>query len=90
MRVLHLTTEYPPIVYGGLGTALGGLTIASVQAGMTVGILLAGHMSQGGYDLPRMPGQESGDFLQARSICDGVEVFYSPSYAPIETGVRLI
>jgi hypothetical protein len=29
MRVLHLTTEYPPIINGGLGTALGGLAEAS-------------------------------------------------------------
>ena len=28
MRVLHITTEYPPIVYGGLGTAVGGLVTA--------------------------------------------------------------
>jgi glycogen(starch) synthase len=57
---------------------------------MTVGILLAGHMSQGGYDLPRMPGYEEEDFLQARSVYDGVEVFHSPSYAPVEAGVRLV
>src|SRR6516165_11678547 len=25
MRILHLTTEFPPVIYGGLGTAVGGL-----------------------------------------------------------------
>lgn len=90
MRVLHLTTEFPPIVYGGLGTALGGMTVASVQAGMTVGVLLAGHMSLGGYDLPRTPGHESGDFLQATSIYKGVKIFYAPSYAPVKAAVHLV
>jgi hypothetical protein len=23
MRILHLTTEFPPVIYGGLGTAVG-------------------------------------------------------------------
>src|SRR5215211_3184932 len=49
MRVLHLTTEFPPVIYGGLGTALGGLAFASARAGMTVGVLLAGEMGRAGY-----------------------------------------
>jgi len=40
MRVLHLTTEFPPVIYGGLGTAVGGWVTASAQAGMTMGVLL--------------------------------------------------
>jgi glycogen(starch) synthase len=48
MRVLHLTTEFPPVIYGGLGTALGGLAFASARAGMTVGVLLAGEMGRAG------------------------------------------
>jgi len=42
MRVLHLTPEFPPVIWGGLGTAVGGLVTASAQAGMTVGVLLVG------------------------------------------------
>jgi len=42
MRILHLTTEFPPVIYGGLGTAVGGLVKASAMAGMTVGVLLIG------------------------------------------------
>jgi glycosyltransferase involved in cell wall biosynthesis len=42
MRVLHLTTEFPPVIYGGLGTAVGGLVKASAIAGMSVGVLLVG------------------------------------------------
>lgn len=52
MRVLHLTTEFPPVIYGGLGTALGGLAFASVRAGITVGVLLAGEMGHGSYAAP--------------------------------------
>ncbi|MGH3763724.1 MAG: glycosyltransferase family 4 protein [Pseudonocardiaceae bacterium] len=40
MRVLHLTTEFPPVIYGGLGTAVGGWVTASAREGMTMGVLL--------------------------------------------------
>src|SRR6266699_5183996 len=39
-RILHLTTEFPPVIYGGLGTAVGGWVTASARAGMTMGVLL--------------------------------------------------
>jgi glycogen(starch) synthase len=39
MRVLHVTTEYPPMVYGGLGTAVGGLVTASRRAGIEVAVV---------------------------------------------------
>jgi len=42
LRVLHLTGEFPPFVWGGLGTAVGGLATASARAGLAVGVLLAG------------------------------------------------
>src|SRR5262245_1295489 len=42
MRILHLTTEFPPIIYGGLGTAVGGLVAASARAGIDVAVLLVG------------------------------------------------
>jgi glycogen(starch) synthase len=49
MRVLHITTEYPPIIYGGLGTAVGGLVNSSAEAGIEVAVLLVGHGSMPGY-----------------------------------------
>src|SRR5439155_3226473 len=49
MRVLHITTEYPPVIYGGLGTAVGGLVSASAEAGIEVAVLLVGHGSLPGY-----------------------------------------
>jgi glycogen synthase len=42
VNVLHLTTEFPPIIYGGLGTAIGGLAEGSVHAGIGVSVLLFG------------------------------------------------
>jgi glycogen(starch) synthase len=42
MRVLHLTTEFPPIIYGGLGIATSGLVNALAQAGIDVAVLLFG------------------------------------------------
>jgi Starch synthase catalytic domain len=49
MRILHLTTEFPPVIYGGLGTAVGGLVEASANAGMAVGVLLFGQTAGSGY-----------------------------------------
>jgi hypothetical protein len=51
VRVLHLTTEFPPVIWGGLGTAVGGIVNASAHAGMTVGVLLVGGVlsADGGY-----------------------------------------
>jgi glycosyltransferase involved in cell wall biosynthesis len=43
MRVLHLTAEFPPLIWGGLGTAVGGLATASARAGMEVIVLLIGY-----------------------------------------------
>ena len=42
MRILHVTTEFPPVIFGGLGTAVGGLVNASAHAGLEVGVLLVG------------------------------------------------
>lgn len=41
-RVLHVTPEFPPVIWGGLGTAVGGLVNALAAAGMRVGVLLVG------------------------------------------------
>jgi glycosyltransferase involved in cell wall biosynthesis len=42
MRVLHLTPEFPPVIWGGLGTAVGGLVNASSRYGIEVGVFLVG------------------------------------------------
>ncbi|HYV95209.1 MAG TPA: glycosyltransferase family 4 protein [Chitinophagales bacterium] len=42
MKILHITPEYPPIIWGGLGTAVGGLTKALAKEHYSVGVLLVG------------------------------------------------
>ena len=49
MRVLHLTTEFPPVIYGGLGTAVGGSVKASAAAGIATGVLLVGPAAGSSY-----------------------------------------
>src|SRR3954469_9000818 len=49
VRVLHLTTEFPPVIYGGLGTATGGLVKALVEAGVDAGVLLFGPTTGASY-----------------------------------------
>jgi glycosyltransferase involved in cell wall biosynthesis len=59
MRVLHLTPEFPPVIWGGLGTAVGGLVNASARSGLSVGVLLVGgalvldRAGEGGYGYGR-------------------------------------
>lgn len=52
MRILHVTTEYPPLIYGGLGTAVGALVEASARAGLEVAVLLVGGGSSAAYVSP--------------------------------------
>src|SRR3954470_10005311 len=49
VRVLHLTTEFPPVIYGGLGTATGGLVKALAEAGVDAAVLLIGPAAGSGY-----------------------------------------
>lgn len=90
MRVLHLTTEFPPIIYGGLGTAVGGMVKASARAGITVGVLLAGHAGHGAYDPSLMSSHGGVDRVQAVTHDQGATIFYVPSSSPIETGVSIV
>jgi glycosyltransferase involved in cell wall biosynthesis len=49
MRILHLTTEFPPVIFGGLGTAVGGLVKASANAGIATAVLLFGESAGATY-----------------------------------------
>src|SRR5215475_10689153 len=49
MRILHMTVEYPPVIYGGLGTAVGGLVQASAAAGLDARVLLVNDGAGAGY-----------------------------------------
>ncbi len=46
--VLHITSELPPLHFGGMGTALAGLVGASVEAGARVSVLVV-DPGRGGY-----------------------------------------
>jgi len=75
MRVLHLTSEYPPVIWGGLGTAVGGLTKASAQAGIDIDVLLIRHagdeMSYG----HKISATTSRDQTQRRVLAGNVTCF---------------
>lgn len=49
MTILHVTSEYPPVHFGGLGTAVEGLTRALGEAGTPVQILLVHGLATYGY-----------------------------------------
>ncbi len=90
MRVLHLTTEFPPVIYGGLGTAVGGLVMASAHTGMSVGVLLVGESSLGGYDRP-VPAEHVMP-LHVEPVADpgGVAIFHLSWFDAMEASVRLV
>ena len=74
MRILHVTTEYPPVIYGGLGTAVGVLVEASAQLGLEVAVLLVGGGSIRGY-MPVKPDPVPGEATvrrQGRVLVRGV------------------
>jgi len=84
MRVLHLTAEFPPFIWGGLGTAVGGLAKASAAAGLEVKVLLAGgewHWSYG----RRMAGRE-----EHRVAGEGLEIVPVEGDEAVAAGVRLV
>ena len=80
MRVLHLTTEFPPVIYGGLGTAVGGLVGASRRGGIAAGVLLVGPPQHGrrgaGYGRPSaLPGRQRGAREAAQAAASEIPVF---------------
>ena len=87
MRVLHLTTEFPPLVYGGLGTATGGLVNALAKAGIEVAVLLFGPHSGASYGAFRaLEGPPSA----RRRRSAGVTVFEVSWSLDIESLERLV
>ena len=94
MRILHVTTEFPPVIYGGLGTAVGGLVNASAESGnLTVAVLLVGgtlrfgdgvtYGSAGGCVPPRAGG------IEPVSVENGVTFFQISPSQPVEDAVRI-
>ena len=96
MRVLHLTTEFPPVIYGGLGTAVGGWVIASARSGITVavllveGVLLVDGLRHSHYGQPACTSHGANAQKQAIINRDGVAFFQTSWASAIEAGVRLV
>src|SRR5205085_12358779 len=90
MRILHLTTVFPPVIYGGLGTAVGGLVTASARAEMAVRVLLVGETGLGGYGQPISAEQVRAD--QEEGVADpaGVSIVSVSWYDAQEAGIRLV
>jgi hypothetical protein len=92
VRILHLTTEFPPVIYGGLGTVVGGWVNASAHAGVDVAVQLvegplvlgAGSRAYGGLQQPAI--------ARSSSVIhhDGVTFFQCSWSNTIEIGIRLI
>ncbi len=50
MRILHISWEYPPLVYGGLGRHVGALSRAQVGLGHEVTVVTQGEGPSGDLD----------------------------------------
>jgi glycogen(starch) synthase len=96
MRVLHLTPEFPPVIWGGLGTAVGGLATASAHAGISVGVMLVGGalvLGDGSYGAWKPISQEQRGLVADESLVvnsDGVFFFQVPPAEAETAGIRLV
>lgn len=84
MRILHMSTEFPPIVFGGLGTAVGGLVHALAAAGDTVAVLLIG---DGG--VPSGYGHPSLSRHPCERVAPDVEFFQIPWRGAVTQAARI-
>ncbi len=90
LRVLHLTTEFPPVIYGGLGTAVGGLVNASTQAGMAVGVLLVGETDYRGYGHLVTAEPTNNSDLQTIATSTRATLFQVGWFETLEAVIRLV
>ena len=98
MRVLHLTPEFPPVIWGGLGTAVGGLVNASARSGLDVGVLLVGgvlvldHVAnvQRAYGQPIPRWQVDGERWSVPVNPEGVNFFHVAPEDALQAAVRLV
>ena len=94
MRVLHLTTEFPPVIYGGLGTAVGGWVKACARAGLEVAVqLVEGPLvlddNAAIYGVPLRRNPNPGE-LAAHECKEGIRFFQCSWSDAISTGVRAV
>jgi glycogen synthase len=89
MRVLHLTTEFPPIIYGGLGTAVGGWVTGSARSGLDVAVLLVeGPLADDGllYGHPHPAAHAAGATVER----SGITFFQASSTNAVEVGLEAV
>lgn len=79
MRVLHITTEFPPFIVGGCGVAVGGLASASARAGLDVGVLL----------ILDTPPAETTERRDAATHTSTVTLFQIQDSDPLDTAARI-
>jgi glycogen(starch) synthase len=92
MRILHITTEFPPVVFGGLGTAVGGLVHASASHGLSVAVLLIGGVlgvSGAGYGRPVVPARRQASESGIVGP-DGITFFQISPFDPVEAAIRVV
>ena len=89
MRILHLTTEFPPVIYGGLGTAVGGLVEASANAGMAVGVLLFGQTAGPGYG-KFVPLPQTTTHIVGTRLTAGATIFEVSWFQGIESLAQIV
>jgi glycogen synthase len=92
MRVLHLTTEYPPVIYGGLGTAVGGWVRASAGSGMGVAVLLVGGALAGETTGSGYWGPSGSGIVGAERVVEveGVTFFQTTFEGATERGISIV
>ena len=94
MRVLHLTTEFPPVIYGGLGTAVGGWTKACARAGVGIAVQLVGGVLalDGNASLYGAPGGRVPYRVApaARKSDEGIQFIQCSEAEAVATGVRAV
>jgi len=97
MRVLHLTTEFPPVIYGGLGTAVGGWAKACARAGVEIAVqLVGGVLALDGnaalYGAPRQPRHRTShrDVSPPRESEEGILFIQCSGSDATAAGVRAV
>ena len=95
-EILHVTSEYPPIHFGGLGTAVAGLTRALGEAGAHVAVLLVQGGGYGyygyayGFDAARGQRSRPAGVAVTRAGVEQLQVSYAEgvSIAPLLAAIR--
>jgi len=85
-----MSTEFPPVIFGGLGTAVGGLVHALAAAGDTVAVLLVGDAGvPSGYGHPPSYGHPASGADLPDRVARGIDFFQIPWRGSVEQAARI-